>query len=578
LLPEIIASVDPLKILQLDVESISYELIKPEAKFYEQSTEKNVTVKDAAVLMVSVEKGDTNETADRAFNEIKGFLGQMKRENVVIYPFAHLSSDLADPKSAMEIIQYMSKSFSNNFRVTNAPFGWNKKWSVVMKGHPMAEQLKTYSASGASNKPEKKEKEHKPNVDLSIVKKSVWSNLPPTDHRTIGEQLDLYSFQEVSPGMTYWHPNGYIVFKELMRYIREKLDEYGYQEIATPAFANVALWHMSGHWEKYRENMFIVEAEGQQFGLKPMNCPSTVMIFKSRKWSYRDLPVRLADFDKLYRKENSGSLTGLFRVMEMTQDDAHLFVRDDQVEGELTTLLTMIKEFYARFDLQYSAKLSTMPEKHLGDDELWKKATESLKNALNKNGITFEIKEGEGAFYGPKIDFDVKDSAGREWQCATVQLDYQQPERFNLEYTGSDGKEHRPVMIHRVIYGTLERFIGVMTEHYQGKFPVWLSPVQAVVVTISEDSKAYGEQVFEKIKKEGVRVGLDNSDKTLQYKIREATMQKVPYIIVLGKKEAEKGTITVRSRSGKQSMDVKPEDFVGKIKEEIANRSKDLSY
>ena len=396
-----------MKILQLDVESISYEMIKPEGKYYEQTDEKEVTVKDTAVLMISVEKGDTTQTAEAAFKEIKGSLAQMKRQNVVIYPFAHLSSDLSDPKTAMEMIDQLAKMFSEHFNVKKAPFGWNKKWSVVMKGHPMAEQLKSYYSDGTSKKTKKTEAavEHRPNIDLSIVKKSVWSNLPATDHRTIGEHLDLYSFQEISPGMTYWHPSGYIVFKELMRYIREKLDEYDYKEIATPAFANVALWHVSGHWEKYRENMFIVEAEGQQFGLKPMNCPSTVMIFKSRKWSYRDLPVRFADFDKLYRKENSGSLTGLFRVMEMTQDDAHLFVRDDQVESELITLLTMIKEFYARFGLQYSAKLSTMPEKHLGEKSLWDRATESLKIALTKNGMKYELKEGEGAFYGPEDRF-----------------------------------------------------------------------------------------------------------------------------------------------------------------------------
>jgi threonyl-tRNA synthetase len=302
------------------------------------------------------------------------------------------------------------------------------------------------------------------------------------------------------------------------------------------------------------------------------------MIYKSRKWSYRDLPLRLADFDKLYRKENSGSLTGLFRVMEMTQDDAHLFVRDDQVEAELITLLTMIKEFYARFNLEYSAKLSTMPEKHLGDKALWDKATESLKMALTKNGMKYDIKEGEGAFYGPKIDFDVKDSAGREWQCATVQLDYQQPERFGLEYTGEDGKEHRPVMIHRVIYGTLERFIGVLTEHVQGKFPTWLAPMQATVITISEQSKDYANSVFTQLKAAGMRVSLDDSDKTLDYKIREATLQRIPYLLILGKKEADKSTVTVRSRSGAQKHDVKVPEFIANVKKEIADRSQTLCY
>ena len=471
----------------------------------------------------------------------------------------------------MAIINYMAeKATASNLEVKKAPFGWNKKLSVAIKGHPLAEQSKSYGRDSV----EKIRKREKPvAVDTSIVKKSDWSGLPETDHRTIGERLDLYSFQEVSPGMTYWHPNGHVIFRELFKYIREKLEEYGYQEIATPAFANIALWHVSGHDEHYKDNMFLFENDGQQYGLKPMNCPSTFMVYKSRKWSYRDLPLRFADFDKLYRNEISGALTGLFRVRELTQDDAHIFVREDQIEDELIRVLSMVQELYSMFGLEYKAKLSTMPDDHAGEKEDWDKAQAKLKEALARKGMKYEIKDKEGAFYGPKIDFDVKDSMGREWQCATVQLDYQLPKRFNLEYAGEDGKQHMPIVIHRVIYGTLERFLGVLTEHCQGKFPVWLAPVQAMVISISEQSNKYAESIHDELRKKRIRSALNVSDRTLEYKIRDAQLQRVPYMLIIGEKEAEKKTVTLRDRNGKQRHDVALKDFTDRIEKEIKDRT-----
>ncbi len=510
-----------MKILQLDVNNITYEPVKPEAKLYDDVEKKPVSIDDVLVLLISVETNDTIEMADKAIQETDQFLVKLARKKLLIYPYAHLSNNLASPEDALKIINYMVKHTKPGVEIFKGPFGWNKKLKLDIKGHPLAEQSRTYYPAGSEEKIYRKTKPM--SVNTSLVKKSSWAGLPKEDHRTIGEQLDLYSFQEVSPGMTYWHPNGYIMFKELMKYIREKLDEYGYKEIATPAFANIALWHVSGHIDKYRDNMFMLENEGQEFGLKPMNCPSTILVYKSKKWSYRDLPLRLADFDKLYRKELSGALTGLFRVMEMTQDDAHLFMTEEQVEEELIRILKLVKELYEKFNLSYTAKVSTMPDKHLGDEALWNKATENLEKALSKNKVKYEVKEKEGAFYGPKIDFDVKDSIGREWQCATIQLDYQLPQRFGLEYTGEDGKEHRPVIIHRVIYGSLERFMGVLTEHLQGKFPTWLSPVQARVITISEQTNEYTESVYNELKKHKLRVEIDISNNTLEHKIREAS-------------------------------------------------------
>jgi len=556
-----------MRILQLDVESIEFKAIKPESSIYEKAGPKAITVKNAIVLFIAVEPGDTKKEARQAINDSAGFAKKQKVKKLVLYPFAHISANLEEPHKALEILQYMQDAASEfGMEVISAPFGWNKSLKLEVKGHPLAEQSRSYGAEAKNVKIERKK------IDTSIIKKSDWSGLPENDHRTIGEKLDLYSFQEVSPGMAYWHPNGYIIYKELFRYIREKLDEYGYQEIATPAFANMALWQMSGHAEHFRDNMFVFESEGQEYGLKPMNCPSTIMVFKSRKWSYKELPVRFADFDKLYRSELSGTLSGLFRVRELTQDDAHLFVRDDQVDKELAMVIKMVKELYKKFDLEYKAKLSTMPDDHAGDKETWGMAILKLRQALDTSDIKFEIKEKEGAFYGPKIDFDIKDSMGREWQCATIQLDYNMPKKFKLEYTGEDGRQHTPIIIHRVIYGSLERFLGVLVEHYQGRFPTWFAPVQTRVVSISEESSDYAKQVYKKLKVASVRVELDVSDKTMEYKVRDAQMQKIPYMLIVGKREKESKKISIRTREGKQENSVDLEEFIANIKKEITER------
>lgn len=373
--------------------------------------------------------------------------------------------------------------------------------------------------------------------------------------------------------MVYWHNNGFIIYKEIEKLLREKLDQYDYKEIRTPILANTALWYVSGHIDHYRSEMFIFNSEDAELGLKPMSCPFAILVYKSKKWSYRDLPFRAAEFGTVHRNEVSGALTGLFRVRQITQDDSHTFAREDQIEDEISILLKMATDVYSVFGFKFVANLSTMPDSHLGDEALWDKATDNLKKALERNGIKYNIKEKEGAFYGPKIDGDVLDSMNRKWQCLTIQLDYQLPKRFGLEYVGEDGKEHMPVIIHKTIVGSLERFIGVLTEHYQGKFPTWLAPTQVRVISISESAKEYAEKVYKELKANKIRAFADVSDKTLEYKIREAQMQKVPYMIVVGKKEVESGKLTVRERSGKQKHDVSLEDFINKITKEINERS-----
>ena len=553
----------------MDVNNITYEPIAPEASIYEEARKEKVSLDNVLVIFVSVEKGDTLQTAEAAAVDTEEFMKKLVRKTILVYPFAHLSNNLESPNEAMKVLNHLCKSISKEYDVKRAPFGWTKKMSIDVKGHPLAEQSRSYSGEET----QKIYRKAKPvEANTAIVRKSDWSGLGEGDHRSLGERLDLYSFQEVSPSMVYWHPNGSVIYRQLIKFMRDLEEKYGFEETSTPAISNVALWHVSGHFDHYKDNMFMFETDMGHLGLKPMNCPSTILIYKSRKWSYRDLPFRAATFDKLYRKEVSGALTGLFRVMELTQDDGHIFLMEEQVEKEVEKCLEFIKEAYSTFGMKFVAKLSTMPDDHMGDDALWEKATGALKSALESSGIKYEVKEKEGAFYGPKIDFDVYDSMDRAWQCATLQIDYQQPARFGLEYTGEDGKQHMPVIIHRAVLGSVERFTAILVEHLKGKFPTWLAPTQVAVLSISEQVSAYAEEVYGKLRESGLRVSLDVSDRTLQYKIRDAKMKETPYTLILGKKEAEANTISIRMRDGTQKNQQRIEDFISQLSAEVLER------
>ncbi len=567
-----------MKILQSDVNMIKWELVKPEAIVYEKEAEKEGSVEDALVLFIAIEKGDSEALAKTALKEAVDFAGKLKRSTLVLYPFAHLSSNLEEINRAMALFNYMVKEAEKTkMKVVHSAFGWNKAFSLDVKGHPMAEQYKSYGAEGDGKKAVKQQQPGKKReIDTSIVRKSVWVDLPEGDHRLIGERQDLFSFQEVSPAMVYWHPNGLIIFMELLKFIREKELEYGYQEISTPVVNNIALFKVSGHSDHFADNMFIFDSDTGTLGLKPMNCPSTILIYKSRKWSYRELPFRTATFDKLYRSELSGVTSGLFRVREMTQDDGHIFVREDQMQEELSSFIKMVTEIYATFGIPYKVYLATMPDDHAGDTAVWEKATSALTENLKANKIKYEVKEKEGAFYGPKLEFHITDSLGRAWQCGTAQVDYNMPRLFGMEYVGEDGKAHIPVNIHRAALGTLERFIGVMIEHYKGKFPSWLAPVQVRVITISEQANDYAKEVLAELKKNMIRAELDASDKTLEYKIRDGQLMQIPYMVILGKKEMDGKKISVRSRSGKQKMGISLGEFLAPLKDEIAKRKNEL--
>jgi len=398
------------------------------------------------------------------------------------------------------------------------------------------------------------------------------------DHRKLGPQLELFLLNtDYAPGMPFFLPKGVVVLNELMRFSREKHLKRGYQEVFTPLVMNEKLWRISGHWDHYAENMFFIEKDSESYAVKPMNCPGHILIYKSRAVSYRDLPIRLFEFGKVHRYERSGVLHGLLRVRAFTQDDAHIFCTPEQIEDEILGVLDLVGEIYGQFGFTYRVELSTMPENHMGDEETWEKATNALRNALERAGLDYKVNEGEGAFYGPKIDFHIKDSIGREWQCATVQLDFMMPEKFDLTYIGPDNREHRVVMIHRAIYGSLERFFGILIEHYAGAFPTWLSPVQVVIIPISERHEEKAKEVKEILEKAGVRVEIDNRRETLGYRVRQAQLQKIPYMVILGDKEVASERISLRTRNGKEYKDVSLEGFVAKVTEEIRDRKNELS-
>lgn len=562
-----------MKILQLHLDFIEYKPIKKEIAEAEEASGDTVREDELVVLFTAVEAGDDAELARKAVSETKEFLANLGTKRLMIYPFAHLSQNLARPSDSLPVILEMDREArASGLDTMRAPFGWNKALQIKVKGHPLAEMSRSYSHSeGEPAVPRPRpRRELSESEMLARLRRSDFANLPDTDHRTIGEKQDLFSFQEVSPGMVYWHDKGLRLRNILMDFMRAELAKRGYVEISSPALANTTLWRVSGHSEHYKDNMFLTTLGDEELGLKPMNCPSTFLVYKSRRWSFRDLPVRYAIFDPLYRNELSGVASGLFRVKVLTQDDAHIIATDDQAEKELADMLGLMEKVYGVFNLEYKVKISTRPDESMGDDEEWKRATDTLVRVVKSKGWAYEIKEKEGNFYAPKIDVDIRDSLGREWQCGTFQLDLQMPKRFKLAYTGPDGREHTPVVLHRTILGSMERFIGIMLEHYRGALPVWLSPVQVRVIPLSDEHKDYAARVLASITEAGVRAEGDFEAGTMGAKIRNAQLLKIPYMLVIGKKEEEGKTVAVRMRSGEQRLGVELGDFLSEVREKVA--------
>jgi threonyl-tRNA synthetase len=393
------------------------------------------------------------------------------------------------------------------------------------------------------------------------------------DHRKLGKQLDLYHMQDDAPGMVFWHPRGWVIWQEVEQYMRAKFQQYDYQEVRTPTVLDRSLWEKSGHWQNYHDNMFVTASENRDYAVKPMNCPGHIQIFNNSLHSYRDLPLRLAEFGSCHRNEPSGSLHGLMRVRGFTQDDAHIFCMESQVEEEVANFIKMLYEVYADFGFnEVIVKLSTRPEKRVGTEEAWDKAEAALANAIIANGLAYDLQPGEGAFYGPKIEFTLKDSLGRMWQCGTVQLDPNLPERLGAEYVAEDNSRQRPLMLHRAIVGSMERFLGILIEHYAGAMPTWLAPVQAMVLNISEGQSSYVLQVIENLKKNGIRCDFDLRNEKITYKIREHSLQKLPYLLVVGDKEMQNGHVAVRTRKGEDLGSMSIDAFVERIKADVATK------
>jgi len=407
--------------------------------------------------------------------------------------------------------------------------------------------------------------------DRKLLKKYLFmlQEAEKRDHRKIGKQLDLFSFHEDAAGMPFFHDKGTYIFDRLVQYMTEEIKKLNYEINKTPIILNKELWKRSGHWDHYKENMYFTKVDKQDYALKPMNCPGNMLIYKTKSHSYRELPLKAGEYGLVHRHELSGVLSGLFRVRAFTQDDAHIFCTEEQLQEQIIELIELVDKVYSVFNFEYHVELSTRPEKAMGDPKVWRLAEETLEKALKTKKMKYQINEGDGAFYGPKIDFHIKDAIGRTWQCGTIQLDFLMPEKFDLTYEGKDGKKHRPVMLHRTVYGSVERFLGILIEHYAGKFPLWISPEQIRILTIADRFVKKAEKLKETLEKEGFLVTVDQRAESIGKKVREAQMEKVNYMLVYGEKEEKTGKLNVRTRSNEVINDVDLKEFIKNLKEEI---------
>ena len=562
-----------MKILSLHCDYIKFQAKKKALKDAESASDKETEVKECLVILTAVEKQDEKnieQISKRLSREIKDIASQVKTKNIVLYPYAHLSSNLANPHKALEILKTAEKLLSKEFKVTRAPFGYYKSFELSCKGHPLSELSREFSASSEIKAEEKYDYRQLLN-EISKTKLDK-EKLKQNDHRIIGKEMNLFSFSELAPGMVFWHPKGLIIRNELINFWRKEHEKAGYKEISTPMILDKKLWQISGHWEKYRENIFLTEYDKRTFAVKPMNCPGGILVYKSKLHSYKDLPLRISELGTVHRQELSGVLGGLFRVIQFTQDDAHIYCSEDQLEEEISNILTLMNSIYNAFKFEYHIDLSTRPEKRIGSDKMWNRAESALENVLKKRKIKFKVNKGDGAFYGPKIDFHIKDSLGRTWQCGTIQVDFSMPERFDLTYEGEDGKKHGPIMIHRAIYGSLERFIGIILESFSGKLPLWLNPNQVIILALTERNNKFAEKVYEKLRNEGIRTDLDERNETINKKVREAQLHQYNFIVTIGDKEQEASTLAVRDREGKVRFNVGMDDFIKELKEWIKDK------
>ena len=569
-----------MRIITLHCDYIKFKVTKKAIREPEEDIPKEeVEVKEPLVVLTAVEKGDTKEQLNQMVEAVKKTASEVKAQSLVLYPYAHLSSNLAPPQQALEYLKEAESQLKSDFKIIRAPFGYYKSFELKCKGHPLSElskEFKPASTSIISSKSVEEEYDSKKLLHQISRSKLDTSKLKDNDHRILAQKLDLFSFNEAAPGQPFWHKNGMTIFNELVNFSRELHRKAGYSEILTPQILDNKLWKVSGHWEHYKNNMFLTEYEAKEAGVKPMNCPGMMLVYKTRTRSYKDLPLRLFEFGVVHRKELSGVLAGLFRVVRITQDDAHIFCAQDHLQDEMEGIFRIIDTIYKKtFGFDYRVELSTRPEKFMGDIKDWDSAEKSLEGSLKNAKIKYKINKGDGAFYGPKIDLHITDSLGRGWQCATIQLDMQMPKRFEITYIGKDNKEYIPLVIHRAIFGSLERFIGILLEHLNGNLPLWLSPIQVRIINFTDRNIKASEKIVKELGKEisNLRMDSDFRNTTVSDKVRDAEMQRIPYILVIGDKEEENKTLAVRERGTKPKFGVKFDKFVEEIKEKMVNRN-----
>ena len=563
-----------MKILSLHCDYIKFKPLKKALRQPEELSERRqgeIVVDNPLVLMIAVEKQDESnpDLIKRLIKEVRELAKQVKADKLVLYPYAHLSSSLSKPDFALKTLEEAEKKLKKDFKIIErAPFGYYKEFELKVKGHPLSELSREIHFSGEIEA----EKDYDSNKLLREISKSKLDSreLKDNDHRILGQQMNLFSFSEVAPGMVFWHNGGSIIKNELFDFWREEHQKACYEEITTPQILDNKLWKISGHWEKYKDNMFTTDYEGREFAVKPMNCPGAMMVYRSSPKSYKDLPLRYGELGIVHRQELSGVLAGLFRLIQFTQDDAHIFCTDKQLESEIICIMQMIDKFYKIFGFKYSVELSTRPEKRIGDDKLWDKAEKTLEKTLKKMKTKFKINKGDGAFYGPKIDFHIKDSLNRSWQLATIQLDFAMPERFDLTYKDNKDKNKRPIILHRVIYGAIERFIGILLEHTNGHLPLWLAPKQVRVINFTNRNDKACKALDIELNKKGIRADLDLGSEPLSGKIKKAEMEKIPLIVVIGDREEKSGDLAVR-RNGK-IKNINKDEFLEMVEKEIDKR------
>jgi threonyl-tRNA synthetase len=554
-----------MKFLALHCDYIKFKPLKKALRNPEVLSEERkelIEVKDPLVILTAVEARDENNPnlIENYVSEVLKIAEQVKPSSIVLYPYAHLSSSLSRPDFAQKVLQ-QAQEVINDYETHRAHFGYYKEFELKCKGHPLSELSREISHEGEEteikeeNLKEKKEiktdEKYDPKQLLREVSKSKLDSreLKDNDHRILAKQMDLFSFSEVAPGMVFWHNKGLFIKNKLIEYWREEHQLAGYEEISTPQIMDSKLWKISGHWDKYKENNFVTDYEGRPFLVKPMNCPGGMLVYKNSPKTYKDLPLKVGELGVVHRQELSGVISGLFRVIQITQDDAHIFCTEEQLEEEIMNIIKLIKKVFKTFNLKFDhVELSTRPEKRIGSDENWDKAEKALEDVLKKTKMKYKLNPGDGAFYGPKIDFHLKDSLKRTWQCSTIQLDFSMPERFDLEYVDKDGKNKRPIMLHRVVYGSLERFLGIILEHFNGRLPLWLAPTQARVINFTDKNNKACEKLHKSLLEHGIRADIDLESSPIGGKIKQAEMEKIPYILVIGDREEKAKKIAIRHK------------------------------